>query len=389
MRSQPPIRLLHIVAIALGGLALLAFSVALSAPRGDPGTPIVEVSPAFRQASPTPDETVHLLPATASSRPSGPRIQYTLVDGGQAIGLASDAPTVGEALAQAGIVLYLADRIQPPIEARLTPGLTVVIDRSQPVVIEVDGDTLRTRVSPDAETVADALAEAGIALLDQDYTLPSAGSPLPPEGVILVKRALDQSAIVTEAIPFEARYEARADMELDTLATIQEGQDGVLQRTYYIRYEDGVEVERQVDSEVVLQPPVDKVIGYGTNIVIRTLDTVDGPVQYWRKIFVRVTAYSPSRSGTPTEVPWFGRTRTGKTLVRGIVAVDPTVIPLGAKLYVVGYGPGTADDTGSGIVGKWVDLGYEDSNFEHWYGYTDVYLLAPPPPPDQINWILP
>jgi 3D (Asp-Asp-Asp) domain-containing protein len=137
------------------------------------------------------------------------------------------------------------------------------------------------------------------------------------------------------------------------------------------------------------QPPQDRIIGYGTNIVIRTLDTPDGPLQYWRKIFVRITAYSASRSGTPTEAPWYGRTRTGKTLTKGIVAVDPTVIPLGTKLYVLGYGFGSADDTGSQIQGKWVDLGYDDWNFEHWYGYTDVYLLAPAPPPEQINWVLP
>ena len=72
-----------------------------------------------------------------------------------------------------------------------------------------------------------------------------------------------------------------------------------------------------------------------------------------------------------------------------MAAVDPTLIPLGTKFYVVGYGYVSAEDTGNKIQGKWVDLGYEDSNFEHWYGYTDIYLLTPVPPAEQIQWILP
>lgn len=40
----------------------------------------------------------------------------------------------------------------------------------------------------------------------------------------------------------------------------------------------------------------------------------------------------------------------------GTVAVDPNVIPLGTKLYVEGYGPAVAEDTGGVIKGMKIDL---------------------------------
>ena len=62
-----------------------------------------------------------------------------------------------------------------------------------------------------------------------------------------------------------------------------------------------------------------------------------------------------------TAYTWTGyRTATGTWPSRGTVAVDPEVIPLGTKLYVEGYGPAVAADTGGDIKGQRVDL-YMDS----------------------------
>jgi 3D (Asp-Asp-Asp) domain-containing protein len=51
-----------------------------------------------------------------------------------------------------------------------------------------------------------------------------------------------------------------------------------------------------------------------------------------------------------------GTTATGVPVGHGVVAVDPSVIPLGTRLYVPGYGNGVAADVGSGINGAVVDL---------------------------------
>jgi 3D (Asp-Asp-Asp) domain-containing protein len=51
-----------------------------------------------------------------------------------------------------------------------------------------------------------------------------------------------------------------------------------------------------------------------------------------------------------------GNTTTGVPTSPGVVAVDPTVIPLGTRMYVPGYGEGVAADTGSAVKGRTIDV---------------------------------
>jgi 3D (Asp-Asp-Asp) domain-containing protein len=51
-----------------------------------------------------------------------------------------------------------------------------------------------------------------------------------------------------------------------------------------------------------------------------------------------------------------GRTATGLPVGFGVVAVDPSVIPLGTRLTIPGYGEGVAADTGSAVQGYTIDL---------------------------------
>ena len=59
-------------------------------------------------------------------------------------------------------------------------------------------------------------------------------------------------------------------------------------------------------------------------------------------------------SATCYDLP--GKTATGMPVGRGVVAVDPAVIPLGSRLYIPGYGSGIAADVGGGIRGDIIDL---------------------------------
>ncbi|MDX6486161.1 MAG: hypothetical protein QOF43_1314, partial [Gaiellaceae bacterium] len=51
-----------------------------------------------------------------------------------------------------------------------------------------------------------------------------------------------------------------------------------------------------------------------------------------------------------------GRTATGLPVGPGVVAVDPSVIPLGTRLTIPGYGEGVAADTGGAVRGNTIDL---------------------------------
>ena len=145
---------------------------------------------------------------------------------------------------------------------------------------------------------------------------------------------------------------------------------------------------RTVEHEYVAVPPTTKIMGYGTQIVIRTLDTPSGPIEYWRVIRMLATSYSASTAGTPTDAPWYGYTRTGERMRYGIVAVDPRVVNLRTQVYVAGYGIGYAGDTGGAIKWRRIDLGYDDDNLKLWYNWVDVYLLTPVPAAEDINYII-
>ena len=67
-----------------------------------------------------------------------------------------------------------------------------------------------------------------------------------------------------------------------------------------------------------------------------------------------------------TAYTWTGyRTASGSWPSRGTIATDPRVIPLGTELYIEGYGPAVAADTGGAIQGQRVDL-YMDTEHECW-----------------------
>jgi 3D (Asp-Asp-Asp) domain-containing protein len=51
-----------------------------------------------------------------------------------------------------------------------------------------------------------------------------------------------------------------------------------------------------------------------------------------------------------------GNTASGLPCKQGVVAVDPTLIPLGTRMSIPGYGPGIAADVGTAIKGHIIDL---------------------------------
>jgi len=313
-------------------------------------------------------------------------VPFTLHENGLAMTLYTTAPTVGEALRRAGLTLYLADGIEPELGERMSAGLHVSVDRSVPVVVEVDGRTLHTRTH--RERVDEVLADLNIVLTGQDYTVPPLDAPLQEGGTVRVVRVSERFLVRQDPIPFEVAWQPDPELEIDNQRLLQEGARGILEQRIRICYEDGQEVSRMVENEYVAVPPTTKIMGYGTKIVVRTLATPTGPVEYWRVIRMHATSYSAATAGTPKSSPWYGHTRTGEIMRFGIVAVDPRVIELRSNVYVPGYGVGYAGDTGGAIRGRRIDLGYDDDNLVLWYRWVDVYLLTPVPPAGQINYIL-
>ena len=297
------------------------------------------------------------------------------------------AQTVGAAIAEAGIPIYAADTVEPPLGSWLEPGMIITVQRSFPVMIRVDGRVVNTRTSH--TNSLDVLVETGIGLVGFDYATPGPETPLQPNATIDVIRVTEDFQVVDTPLPYQTLWQASDELNLDNRAVISYGQPGINRQRIRIRYENGVEVSRTVDGEWVAREPVNEVIGYGTKITPGTVDTPAGPREYWRVVRMRVTSYTAASSGKTPGESGYGRTASGLPAGTGVVAIDRNVVPFRSYVYVPGYGIGFAGDTGGGIRGRWIDLGYNENDYQSWSGYVDVYYLTPVPDAADINYILP
>ena len=100
-------------------------------------------------------------------------------------------------------------------------------------------------------------------------------------------------------------------------------------------------------------------------IILHSPASVVAPVMFPVEVVQEYQEPEPPEPETitfeATAYTWTGnRTASGTWPAVGTVAVDPKVIPLGTKLYIEGYGPAVALDTGGDIQGQIIDL-YMDS----------------------------
>jgi resuscitation-promoting factor RpfB len=284
--------------------------------------------------------------------------------------LQTSAQTVGQALVEAGFKLYAADRLDPPVEAPISGPLTVTYQPASELVVTVDGAEARIRSA--AATVGQALAGAGLPLVGLDYAIPSENEPLPADGRIRVVRVTESIALIQQSIPYQTHDEYSADLELDQTALLQGGEPGLSVTRIRTRSEDGQQVSQQTESQSIVRPPSDRIVGYGTRVVMHTA-VVDGQtITYWRALQFYATSYHPAETGS--DITASGKRITGT----GLVAIDNNYIPFGTQMYVPGYGDAEAADTGA-FSGRWIDLAYPDAQYIPWHRWVTVYFLWPPP----------
>jgi 3D (Asp-Asp-Asp) domain-containing protein len=95
------------------------------------------------------------------------------------------------------------------------------------------------------------------------------------------------------------------------------------------------------------------------------------PSRYSRSLAMKASAYSAYDPGNGSY------TYGGNLLRKGLVAVDPAVIPLGTRLYIQGYGYAVADDIGGAIKGNRIDLAFDSHSDAMNFGIQrlTVYIL--------------
>ena len=88
-----------------------------------------------------------------------------------------------------------------------------------------------------------------------------------------------------------------------------------------------------------------------------------------RALYVSATAYSAHDPGNGN------RTATGTLVRRGVIAVDPSVIPLGTRVFIPGYGEAVAEDIGGGIHGQRIDVAFDTHAEALMFGRQDLEIF--------------
>lgn len=97
----------------------------------------------------------------------------------------------------------------------------------------------------------------------------------------------------------------------------------------------------------------------------------NGFPNYSRVVRVEATAYSSMEPGMSAY------TATGTLCRYGVIATDPSFIPLGTRVYIPGYGYAVAEDTGGAIVGNKIDVAFDTIGECYEFGrqWIDLYII--------------
>ncbi|BAQ09488.1 DNA polymerase III subunits gamma and tau [Bacillus sp. OxB-1] len=281
---------------------------------------------------------------------------------------------VGDVLHAAGIEISEHDIVTPDLDEQFGDGNRITIEKAFQVALNDGGE--KRNVWSTSTTVADFLKRENIHLNEDDRLNRKADGILKPGSIVEVVRVEKVTDVVEEPANFVV--ETRNDPKLlkGREKVIQQGEKGKVSRKFEIVKENGKVVSRKVVQETTLKEPRKKIVAVGTKKAVASATTPTGAVSRndsaagGKEFYVTATAYTAHCNGCT------GITRTGINLRANpnlkVIAVDPSVIPLGSKVWVEGYGYAIAGDTGGAIKGRKIDLHVPTTSEAYKFGKRQV-----------------
>ncbi|MDW7616536.1 ubiquitin-like domain-containing protein [Peribacillus simplex] len=301
-----------------------------------------------------------------------PAQKIVLVQDGKAEKVWSTADTVDELLKEQDLSVKEQDKITPSKNTKLNANMEVSIDKAFSLKLVVAGD--EKKVWSTSTTVADFLKQQGVKLNDLDRVEPELAEKVEAENTVNVIRIEKVTDVVEEPVDFAVITKKDDSLSKGKEKIVKEGKDGLISKEYEVIKEDGKEVKRALLSEKVVSKKQDKVVTVGTKTTVaqasRGVTNVSSTSG--KEIYVSSTAYTASCKGCS------GVTSTGVDLKSSpgakIIAVDPSVIPMGSKVYVEGYGYAVAADKGGAIKGNRIDVFFSSKNDAYRWGAKKVKI---------------
>lgn len=221
----------------------------------------------------------------------------------------------------------------------------IVLDENQKTIPDLDseistGETIKITDKSYNEVQISQISEEGIETsLDQ---------------------LLDNYAPITEkivveqvAIPYETVTKNTTGATTDTTnKVVQEGKDGLKEITYKVKYQNNVEIEKTVISEVVKQEPVNKIVQVQKKATSRSATLPRTTSSSTSGTVYKITAYCPcAKCCGKTN----GRTASGTTATPGRTVAASSQFAFGTKLNIGGH-VYTVEDRGGAINGNKIDI---------------------------------
>jgi len=282
--------------------------------------------------------------------------------------------TIGEFFSENDFSFADRDDISHKTSDEIEDGLHIEISQAFKITVNNGGD--KKEVWATGGSVEDLLAEENIDFdPDSNDKINFTTDSKLAEGMnIDIVRVEKQTEEVTEAVAFDTEERNDSSLLKGEEEVVSEGEDGQLKKVYEITLENGKQVDKQLVDEQVKKESTNRVVAIGTkepqqeqNVVTLSSEkpksgssgssnstTSRKPSSSNKEFTMSSTAYTANCSGCS------GYTATGINLNanpnKKVVAVDPSVIPLGSRVWVEGYGEAIAGDTGGSIVGNKIDV---------------------------------
>ncbi|MFB4165065.1 ubiquitin-like domain-containing protein [Alteribacillus sp. JSM 102045] len=263
------------------------------------------------------------------------------------------ADTIEEIIDEQNITLNKHDYLNKDLDTSVEEGMQVTYESAFPVTLKYDGE--KEEVMTTSTTVADLLKDAGIETDKDDRIEPGKDKNITGKTDIEIVRVEKVTDVVEEEVDYATVTRRDDSLPNGEEEVVENGKKGVIEKHYEVVLEDGEEVSRELIEEELVEESKDKVVAVGARTETAAASRGgSSQTASERTISMQATAYTANCSGCS------GVTATGVDLNsspnKKVVAVDPSVIPLGSRVYVKGYGEAVAADTGGAIKGNKIDL---------------------------------